>query len=330
MFWLVPFAAFLAAAAATGGILTILRRRAILDHPNERSSHNVPTPRGGGLALFPVLVVAWAIIGLDFGAGLALLLAAALALLSWFDDLRGVPVGVRLAAQALAVGFGLLALPEGHPIFQGLLPPLLDRVLAGIVWLWFLNLFNFMDGIDGISGVEAAAIGAGAALVLWLAGENSRFAAYGLSLAAVAAGFLLWNWHPARIFLGDVGSVALGFLLGWLLLSLAVAGLWAPALLLPLYYLADATLTLARRAWRREKVWQAHRQHFYQQAARRFGNHATVSSWIAGANATLIALAALATWRPATAWPALISGAAVVALLLWYFADRPGRATNAG
>src|SRR5579864_4322907 len=122
MFWLVPFAAFLAAAAATGGILTILRRRAILDHPNERSSHNVPTPRGGGLALFPVLVVAWAAVGLDFGAGLALVLAAALALLSWFDDLRGVPVGIRLAAQTLAVGCGLLALPEGHPVFQGLLP----------------------------------------------------------------------------------------------------------------------------------------------------------------------------------------------------------------
>jgi UDP-N-acetylmuramyl pentapeptide phosphotransferase/UDP-N-acetylglucosamine-1-phosphate transferase len=187
-----------------------------------------------------------------------------------------------------------------------------------------------MDGIDGISGVETAAIGAGAALVLWLAAGNSSLADYGLCLAAVAVGFLLWNWHPARIFLGDVGSVALGFLLGWLLLALAAAVLWAPALLLPLYYLADATLTLARRAWRHEKVWQAHRQHFYQQAARRFANHATVSRWIAGTNAALIALAALAAWRPATAWPALISGAAVVALLLWYFADRPGRATNAG
>jgi UDP-N-acetylmuramyl pentapeptide phosphotransferase/UDP-N-acetylglucosamine-1-phosphate transferase len=330
MFWFVPLAAFFAAAAATGGILTILRRRAILDHPNERSSHDVPTPRGGGLALLPVLIAAWIAVGLDFGAGLALLLAVALALLSWVDDLRGVPIGIRLAAQGLAVALGLFALPDAQSVFQGLLPPLLDRVLAGIVWLWFLNLFNFMDGIDGISGVEAAAIGAGLALVLWLGADSSRLASYGLALAAVAAGFLLWNWHPARIFLGDVGSVAIGFLLGWLLLALACTGLWAPALLLPLYYLADATLTLARRAYRGEKVWQAHRQHFYQQAARRFANHAAVSRWIAVANAALIALATLATWRPATAWPALISGAAIVALLLWYFADRHGRATNAG
>ena len=224
---------------------------------------------------------------------------------------------------------GLSGLPPDHAVFQGLLPLVPDRLLAGIAWLWFVNLFNFMDGIDGISGVEAASIGVGLALALRLSGDGSPLALYALGLAATALGFLAWNWQPARIFLGDVGSVGLGYLLGWLLLAAAAAGFWAPALILPLYYLADATLTLGRRAVRGEPVWQAHRQHFYQQAARRFASHAAVSLWLIALNLALIALAALAVLRPGTSWPALILAAVLVGLLLWYFSDRPRRAPHA-
>jgi UDP-N-acetylmuramyl pentapeptide phosphotransferase/UDP-N-acetylglucosamine-1-phosphate transferase len=318
MIWLVAFGSFLAAVAATGAVLALLRRRAILDRPNDRSSHRVPTPRGGGLGVLPVLAVTWVLIGLDSGAVLVLALAVGLSAVSWADDLWTLPVAVRLIAQACAVAAGLLALPPDHLVFQGLLPAIPDRIIAGIVWLWFVNLFNFMDGIDGISGVEAAAIGAGLALVLRLSGDNSPFALYALGLAAAALGFLVWNWNPAGIFLGDVGSIGLGYLLGWLLLAAASAGHWAPALLLPLYYLGDATLTLARRALRGEPVWQAHRQHFYQQAARRWDSHAAV-----------IALAVLVILRPDAAWLALILAAVLVALLLWYFGDRPRRAPHA-
>jgi UDP-N-acetylmuramyl pentapeptide phosphotransferase/UDP-N-acetylglucosamine-1-phosphate transferase len=329
MIWLLSLATFLGAVAATGGVLALLRHRAILDHPNDRSSHSVPTPRGGGLAVLPVLVVAWIAAGLDDRAALVLVLAVAVGAISWADDLWGLPVVARLIAQGLAVAVGMLALPPAHPVFQGLLPPLPDRLLAGIVWLWFVNLFNFMDGIDGISGVEAASIGTGLALALRLAGDGSPLALYALALATAVLGFLVWNWHPARIFLGDVGSVGLGYLLGWLLLAAACAGLWAPALLLPLYYLADATLTIGRRALRGEPVWQAHRQHFYQQAARRFASHATVSLWLVALNLALIALAAAAALKPGATGPIMFLAALLVGLLLWYFSDRPRRAPHA-
>ncbi|HUN51894.1 MAG TPA: hypothetical protein VMU42_12285 [Candidatus Sulfotelmatobacter sp.] len=329
MIWLISLGAFLAAVAATGGVLALLRRRAVLDHPNERSSHSVPTPRGGGLAVLPVLVLAWSIVGLDSAAARILVLAVVLAAVSWADDLWRLPVVARLLAQAIAVAAGLLALPPGQPVFQGLLPLLPDRLLAAVAWLWFVNLFNFMDGIDGISGVEAAAIGAGLALALRHAGDGSPLALYAVAVGAAALGFLVWNWHPARLFLGDVGSVGLGYLLGWLLLTAACLGLWAPALLLPLYYLADATLTLGRRALRREPVWQAHRQHFYQQAARRLTGHGSVSLWIATLNLALIGLSLGAVRQPAAAWPAAALAALLVALLLWYFSDRPQRAPDA-
>ncbi|HYM30413.1 MAG TPA: hypothetical protein VEU47_03890 [Candidatus Cybelea sp.] len=330
MIWLLPLAAFLAAAAATGGVLALLRRRAILDHPNERSSHSVPTPRGAGLAVIPVLALAWVAIGLDFRAGIALALGVALAAFSWADDLKGVPVALRLLVQAAAVIIGVTTLPEGAQVAQGLLPPILDRVLAVLAWLWFVNLFNFMDGIDGISAVEAIGIGAGLTIVAVVSGDRGHMPLYGLALAAATAGFLLWNWPPARIFLGDVGSVGLGYLLGWLLLRLAAAGYWAPALLLPLYYLGDATLTLGRRLIAGERVWQAHRSHFYQQAARRFASHARVSLSIAAVNAALIALAAWSALDAGVTVAALLAGAVLVGGLLWHFSDHGGSLRHAG
>ncbi|MDH3702467.1 MAG: glycosyl transferase, partial [Alphaproteobacteria bacterium] len=131
--------------------------------------------------------------------------------------------------------------------------------------------------------------------------------------AMAALGFLRFNWHPARIFLGDVGSVPLGYLLGWLLLQAAAAGYWAPALILPLYYLADATITLLRRAARREKVWQAHREHFYQRAVQNGRSHARVSLAVLAANVVLAALALVAVAQPVIA---LAAAATTVALLL--------------
>lgn len=319
----------LATGLATGGVLRVLRRRAILDHPNERSSHSVATPRGGGIAVVGIVALAWMALAVPAGDGLPLIvLALALAALSWFDDLKGLPVALRFGAHVAAAALGLATLPEDARVLQGLLPLWPDRAFALLAWVWFLNLFNFMDGIDGISGAESASIGAGLVLVTMAAGGAAAPALLAAALAGAALGFLWWNWHPARIFLGDVGSVPLGFLLGWLLLQAAAAGLWAAALLLPLYYLADATVTLARRAARGERIWQPHRSHFYQQAARRLGNHAAVVVRLIALNAGLIALAAAATAVPALAGPAVIAGTAATAVLLWYFADRPGSAAR--
>jgi UDP-N-acetylmuramyl pentapeptide phosphotransferase/UDP-N-acetylglucosamine-1-phosphate transferase len=315
---LAPLAVFIATWWLTGHVRAWLARRAILDRPVARSAHRAPVPRGGGLALMPAILAAWLALALlgqttPAGAGIALL-AAALSLISWLDDLRSLPAWLRLAAHLVAAAIGLSFLPGAGSVFQGLLPPLLDRLATALLWVWFVNLFNFMDGIDGISAVETAAVGIGVALVALSAGDNADGrAVLGLTLAAGMLAFLRWNWHPARLFLGDVGSVPLGYLLGWLLLGLAAKGLWAPALILPLYYLADATITLGRRILRRERVWEAHRQHFYQRALGSDGNHAAVARLVLAADALLVVLALLALTRPRLA---LALAGLVVATLL--------------
>jgi UDP-N-acetylmuramyl pentapeptide phosphotransferase/UDP-N-acetylglucosamine-1-phosphate transferase len=312
----------------TGLVARWLERRAILDRPVERSSHAVPVPRGGGLALVPVLVVVWLVLAAAgivpaAAAGVAGL-AAALALVSWLDDLRDLPAALRFLAHAAAALVGIACLPHGALVFQGVLPPLADRAAAVVLWVWFVNLFNFMDGIDGITGVETIAIAAGVTLALVVAGDGAGgLAILAPTLAAAAAGFLRWNWHPARIFLGDVGSVPLGFLLGFLLLGLAARGWWAPALILPLYYLTDATVTLARRLLRGEAVWRAHREHFYQRALAPDGDHAAVARLILAGDLVLVGLAVLALADP---WPALALAAATVAGLLAILARRARRA----
>ncbi|MBC8269442.1 MAG: glycosyltransferase family 4 protein, partial [Rhodospirillaceae bacterium] len=229
-----------------------------------------------------------------------------LAALSWLDDLRGLPPLARLLAQIVAVAAILALRPESTPYFQELLPGVLDPVAAAILWVWFINLFNFMDGIDGITAIETLVIGLGLALL-----GSTTSAILGLIIAGAALGFLKWNWHPAKIFLGDVGSVPLGFLLGWLLLDLSAAGHWAAALILPASYLADATITLIRRAIKGEKVWQAHRQHFYQQAVQRGLSHATVSCAVFGVGVVLVGLA----WAAENGWALYALIAAIVFVL---------------
>jgi len=309
-------AVLIATIAGTGLVLFFLRRHAILDHPNDRSSHAIPVPRGGGIAVVAVATLAWTYLAapeFDIAFIIVMIGAVGLAAISWIDDLRSLPPLTRLLAQAAAVIPAAIWLPA--PVFQGWLPGPLDTAVTVLAWLWFVNLFNFMDGIDGISGVETACVAGGAALIAWMVPLSGQDAALGLTLATAALGFLVWNWSPAKIFLGDVGSVPLGLLLGWLLLNMAASGLWAPALILPLYYLADATITLSRRALRGERIWQAHREHFYQKAVQRGRSHAAVSAAIGGTNLILIGFAVLAIDSPGPA----VAGACVTVglLLLW-------------
>jgi len=309
-----------------GRTRTALLRHQLLDHPNERSSHTQATPRGAGLGLLAALLPAWLVLAVlvppqgeaeNIVRWLVPASALVLAAVSFIDDLRGLSQLVRLLIQAVAVVAAVQFLPG--PVFQGLLGPALDTILAVMVWLWFINLFNFMDGIDGIAAVEAIGIGVG----IYAIGVAFMpvAAGYGqaLTIAAAMAGFLVWNWHPARIFLGDVGSIPLGFLLGWLLLDLAARGLWQAALILPLYYLADASLTLLRRLLRGAVIWQAHREHCYQIAVQRGRDHSTVAGAIALANAVLVGLAFIAASPaspPILPWLMLAAAAIVVVLLM--------------
>jgi UDP-N-acetylmuramyl pentapeptide phosphotransferase/UDP-N-acetylglucosamine-1-phosphate transferase len=313
-------AAWPAAVAVATGLLTclttrvlipILAHREILDRPNERSSHRVPTPRGGGIAVIGSLLLAWialirtgsappGVFGIVLGAVL-------LAAVSWLDDLRGLPPVLRLLAQAAAVAIGVFVLPGPQDPFQ--------LAAIGLIWIWWINLFNFMDGIDGLAGSEAAAIGAGLLLFTSVgAGSDPALRSLAAAVTGAAIGFLVWNWSPARIFLGDVGSVPLGYVLGFLLLDLAVRGHWRIALILPLYFLADATITLARRLLRGERVWQAHREHFYQQGVRRDLGHAAVVKRVIAADLLLVGCG----WASENGWGAvsLAASAATVAILL--------------
>ena len=315
----VALATALLCSLATGVLIPILRGRAVLDHPNERSSHFTPTPRGGGIAVTGSVLLVWvvlyqtgwvapSIIAIALGAGL-------LAAISWIDDLGDLSPWVRLVAQVAAVTIGLLALPEPQGRLEAWPGPALYLAAAGLLWVWWINLFNFMDGIDGLAASEAAAICGGLLLFTSVGkGVDPAAALLAATIAGAAVGFLVWNWSPARVFLGDVGSIPLGYLSGFLLLGLAMRGYWKIALILPLYFVADATITLCRRLARGERVWQAHRQHFYQQAVRHGLDHARVVERVVVADLLLIGCG----WAAENGWEiiALCAAVAIVATLL--------------
>ncbi|HKS88336.1 MAG TPA: glycosyltransferase family 4 protein [Stellaceae bacterium] len=306
----------LAACLGTRALIPLLIRAAMLDRPNERSSHYAPTPRGGGIAVVAAVVLAWLALaaqGLTTALPWPVLAGGVLlALVSWIDDRRGLAPLPRLVAQFAAIGAGMAALHPAGAVFQGWLPPAADAAATALLWVWFVNLFNFMDGIDGLAGSEAAAIGTGLAMFAALGiGRDPTLATPAAAAAAAALGFLVWNWAPARIFLGDVGSVPLGYLLGFLLLSAASGGHWRLALILPLYFLADATITLARRLLRGERVWQPHREHFYQRAVRRGLGHAAVVRRVLAADLALIALG----WAAENGWGVAAPIVAVILVL---------------
>jgi len=308
--------AFAFAGLGTRAVLGWLQDRQILDRPNDRSSHALPVPRGGGLAVVPAVGLVW--IGLATTTGaigpLALALGAfGLMALSWLDDRAGLPPLPRLTAHAVLIAAGLALLEPEALVFQGALPWWADRLLTGVGWLWFVNLYNFMDGIDGLTGTETACLGLGLSVVAGLAGLSGMIP-FAVAIATAGLGFLLWNWPPAKLFLGDCGSVPLGFLLGGLLIGLAVHGQLVAALILPAYYLADATITLIWRLIDRERIWQAHRRHFYQRAVRGGRSHRAVVCAVLAGNLLLIGWAGLA----AAGWPgvAIVGAGGTVAGLL--------------
>lgn len=304
---------------ATRALLALLRRAAVLDHPNDRSSHDVPTPRGGGIAVIASIVITglgWSIVSgqTDSGSlGIALGLTIALSVVSFIDDLRTLSAGIRLAAHALAVAGGLWAL-DGHGAFAAYLPQPVDLALTALAWLWFINLYNFMDGIDGIVGSETGAIALGIGGLTFLGLAPATLLGPSAAILGAALGFLVWNWHRAKIFLGDSGSIPLGFLMGYLLIATAAPGgpALAAALVLPLVFVVDASVTLLRRLAGGKRPTDAHREHAYQRAVQGGWSHDRVCLVVLAANAVLIATAWwLAGLSP---WAALGVGLAVAVL----------------
>jgi UDP-N-acetylmuramyl pentapeptide phosphotransferase/UDP-N-acetylglucosamine-1-phosphate transferase len=231
---------------------------------------------------------------------------------SWIDDQRRLAPLVRLGLHALAISVMLALLAPDQRILPAL-PLYAERVALGLAWLWFINLFNFMDGIDGLAGSEAVAVAIGYVAVVSAVSVDTPLGTLALILAAAAAGYLAWNWHPAMVFMGDAGSIPLGFLLGWLMIDLACRGYWPAALILPLYFGADATLTLATRLMRGKKPWHPHREHVYQRAVLAGASPAAVVLRVSAVNVLLIGLALLSLRWPL---PAVVASAIVVASLL--------------
>ncbi|MBA3685211.1 MAG: glycosyltransferase family 4 protein [Planctomycetes bacterium] len=271
-------------ACAVGAALVYARQR-LLDLPNQRSSHERPTPRGGGIGLVAALVATAGAAAWMDGAVRALPILAALvvvAALGWWDDHRPLSARFRLAIQALAAAVVIAALPlPGEVVAFGWLLPVggaVGWVVALAAAVWIINLTNFMDGIDGIAGTQGFVAG----LAYWvvLGGWSGSLA---VACAGSCLGFLAWNWPPARIFLGDVGSTTLGLVFVVMMLACLQGGLPVEAVLLPIApFFADATATLLRRAWNREHLATAHRSHLYQRLAARLGSHRVVTCLYAG------------------------------------------------
>jgi Fuc2NAc and GlcNAc transferase len=286
-------AAFVAAWLLTAALRRYALAHHVIDMPNERSSHTVPTPRGGGVAvvasfllLLPMLAlmewVNWTVVYGIGGAGLAV------AVLGFLDDHGHIAARWRLLGH-FAAALWILFWMEGLPAFSAF-GQIWDMgwfgyVLAALYLVWLLNLYNFMDGIDGIASVEAIFVALGGASFYIMAGDVG-LAGVSTVLGCAVAGFLCWNFPPAKIFMGDAGSGFLGIVLGAMALQAAWVApqlLWSWLILLGVF-IVDASLALLRRLIRGERVYEAHRSHAYQWAARQIGKHLPVTLSVLGLN----------------------------------------------
>ena len=287
-------------AALLSAVLILITRPLLLRHamarPNARSSHRIPTPQGAGIGVIAAtLVVAGAVILLAGAADLKIPVAVFgatlfIAIVGLVDDVRFIPVLPRLVLQGLAVTAIILTAPDDWRIIPPC-PLWIERALVLLAGLWFVNLVNFMDGLDLMTVAEAVPITAAVVLLGWLGATPASTMIVAAALCGAMLGFSPFNRPVAKIFLGDVGSLPIGLLLGWCLLQLAWHQHLVAALLLPLYYLADATVTLFRRLVKREPFWAAHRTHYYQRAT---DNGFTVWRVIAEVFVLNLILAALA------------------------------------
>jgi Fuc2NAc and GlcNAc transferase len=280
-------ATFVSAVVLTGAVRRFALSHGMLDVPNDRSSHKVPTPRGGGIAIVAAATLGFTILALRQAASLRLFLALmggglAVAVVGFLDDKYRLSASIRLVVHVAAASWALAWLGGVPPI------RIADHVvsfgwaghaLAVLGFVWIINLFNFMDGIDGIAATEAAFVGSAGALAVSVVGTSTEVSSAALVLAAASLGFLIWNWPPARIFMGDVGSGYLGYVIA--VLSLASAQTDQAALLVWLIFGAafftDALVTLVRRLVRGDAVYEAHRTHAYQWLSRRWKSHRRVT-----------------------------------------------------
>lgn len=285
MSYIAVIASFSSSVIVTKLLIGAMVNRNIVAIPNERSNHQKPTPLGGGIAIFSSIIIGIIISGrIDPLLIFSMLIIVAI---SFADDIKSQPVKRRVAVHAIAVILGMLQLGLDELSILPIMPKFLENLLIFCAWLWFMNLYNFMDGIDGITSSETLLICLGITLFPVI---------YELKLTAViimaaAGGFLLFNWHKAKIFMGDAGSILLGYMVAFLLIKLAINGYIYSAFILPAYYVTDASITILKRIVAKEQIFEAHSKHAFQIAVRSGMSHSQVVIAIMMLNILLIYLA---------------------------------------
>lgn len=294
------------AAVLTFAIRQYAIKNSLLDIPNQRSSHDQPIPRGGGLAIVLIVLAVVAMTGLfdqlSQNKTIALLGGGGLvALIGWIDDHKHISATLRMIVHFLAAIWTVYWLGGFNEVDLGFMMMRLGwigSVLAILGMVWLINLYNFMDGADGFASIQTIAVGS-FVIFLFLSAGNAGLVLITLAMVAATTGFLLWNWSPAKIFMGDVGSSFLGYFIA----SLAMMGekngsapmlIWA-ILLAPFFW--DATLTLIRRVLAGEKWYEAHCSHVYQQYLQQGNSHGKLALWFCVINVTILWPAALVAWN---------------------------------
>jgi UDP-N-acetylmuramyl pentapeptide phosphotransferase/UDP-N-acetylglucosamine-1-phosphate transferase len=326
----IPAAIVVSAMLMCIALIIFLRpafKRYALARPNARSSHTVPTRQGGGIAVVAATIMVS--VGILYTASdeagtipLAIVFSAVvlIAIVGTVADIHPDYVVPRFLLQAVAIAAVIFSLPDELRVAP-LLPWWVERALLVFGGLWFVNLVNFMDGLDWMTVAEVVPVSAAVAAI----GLQNMLPPWAivvsLALCGAMIGFAFFNRPVARLFLGDVGSLPIGLMLGWLLVLVAGNGAPVAAILLPLYYLADATITLLRRILNGKKVWQAHRSHFYQRATDHGLTVIAIVRRVFVVNLLLAALALATVLRPSREFDigALIAGAVLVAWLLLSF-----------
>jgi UDP-N-acetylmuramyl pentapeptide phosphotransferase/UDP-N-acetylglucosamine-1-phosphate transferase len=327
-------AAIVAGCAGLSAVLILILRpiliRYLLAHPNARSSHRSPTPQGAGLAVMASVfagcaigILAWAPGGQESVFGM-LLAAAGLTLLGAIDDAHSLGVWPRLAGQLLAAIVVVALLPPDLRLFPGLMSAWAEHTLLVLGLMWFVNAVNFLDGLDWMTVAQIVPMTLGIVVLQALGAVPPSIGLLALALLGAMLGFAAFNRHPASIFLGDAGSLPIGLLLGVMLIFVADTNL-AAALLLALYTLADATLTLVRRLAAGERVWAAHRTHFYQRAVAKGLSVPQVTARVFLLGVVLAVLAIVTVLADSTVVDLLMLGLGLLATGVALFALANGR-----
>ena len=303
--------AFVVAWAVTKVLIPLLQRAGSLDIPNARSSHDLPTPRGGGIGIVAGMLAGLStasVLGVQLPTFELFLAGALVALIGFLDDRSGrLSVGLRLIFQLAAAGIvvfragGIAYFPLPRPLD---FPTGQLAIPLALIWIvGVTNFYNFLDGIDGFAGLQGAVAGLGVILL----GQGSLFICLGFALTGACAGFLLHNWHPAKVFMGDVGSGTVGFILAALPFQLNPAARNDAVFVIGMclwFFLSDGVFTILRRLSCGEKIWEAHRSHLYQRLVRAGVQQDRVVLQVIGATSALavLALVAIRFGESSTRW----------------------------